>query len=46
MNEACTKANLMQTKNSCESIKEGLEMLKEEGWFSEKEYESFSQMLT
>jgi hypothetical protein len=46
MNEACAKANLMQTKNSCESIKEGLEMLKEEGWFSEKEYESFSQMLT
>ncbi len=45
MNEACTKANLMQTKKSCESIKEGLEMLKEEGWFSEKEYEFFSQML-
>lgn len=46
MNEACAKANLTQTKKSRESIKEGLEMLKEEGWFSEKEYESFSQMLT
>jgi hypothetical protein len=46
MNEACAKANLMQTKELCESIKEGLEMLREEGWFSEKEYESFSQMLT
>lgn len=46
MSEACAKANLTQTKKSRESIKEGLEMLKEEGWFSEKEYESFSQMLT
>ncbi len=46
MSEACAKANLTQTKESRESIKEGLEMLKEEGWFSEKEYESFSQMLT
>jgi hypothetical protein len=46
MNEACAKANLMRTKESRESIKEGLEMLKEEGWFSEKKYESFSQMLT
>ena len=46
MNEACAKANVMRTKESRESIKEGLEMLKEEGWFSEKKYESFSQMLT
>ena len=46
MSEACAKANLTQTKKTRESIKEGLEMLKEEGWFSEKEYESFSQMLT
>jgi hypothetical protein len=46
MTEACVKANLMRTEKSRESIKEGLEMLKEEGWFSEKEYESFSQMLT
>ncbi|MCW3993793.1 MAG: hypothetical protein NWE85_04425, partial [Candidatus Bathyarchaeota archaeon] len=46
MSEACAKANSTQTKKSRESIKEGLEMLKEEGWFSEKEYESFSQMLT
>lgn len=46
MNEACVKANLMRTKKSRESIKEGLDLLKEEGWFSEKEHESFSQMLT
>lgn len=46
MNEACAKVNIMRTKKSRESIKEGLEMLKEEGWFSEKKYESFSQVLT
>jgi len=46
MTEACVKANLMRTKQSRESIKEGLEMLKEEGWFSEKECESLSQMST
>lgn len=46
MNEACAKANLMRTRKSRESIKEGLKMLREKGWFSEKKYESFSQMLT
>jgi len=46
MNEACMKANLLQKPNMVESIKEGLEMLKEEGWFSEKECESFSRILT
>jgi len=46
MTEACAKADMMQTEKSRKSIKEGLEMLKEEGWFSGKEYESFSQMLT
>jgi len=46
MREACAKANLMRTRKSRESIKEGLQMLREEGWFSEKESESFSQMLT
>lgn len=46
MSEACAKVNILQTKSSRELIKDGLEKLKEEGWFSEKEYESFSQMLT
>ena len=45
MNEACVKANLLQKSSILESIKEGLQMLKEEGWFSEKEYESFSKNL-
>jgi hypothetical protein len=37
---------MLQTKKLRELIKSGLEKLKEEGWFSEKERESFSQMLT
>lgn len=45
MNEACAKTNIL-TKNSCKSIRIGLEMLKDEGWFSEKEHESFSRILT
>jgi len=46
MSEACAEANILRTKNSRDSLKIGLEKLKEEGWLSEKEYESFSQMLT
>jgi hypothetical protein len=46
MDEACAKANILGTRNLCESIKIELEKLKEEGWVSEKECESFSQMLT
>ncbi|MDH5266485.1 MAG: hypothetical protein OEW62_02265 [Candidatus Bathyarchaeota archaeon] len=46
MNEACAKANILRTKNLRESIRNGLERIREEGWFSEKEYGSFSQMLT
>ena len=46
INEACAKADILRTKNSRESVSNGLEKIREEGWFSEKEYESFSQMLT
>jgi hypothetical protein len=45
ISEACEKANIL-VKDSSQSIKIGLERLKEDGWFSEKEYESLSQMLT
>jgi len=45
MNEACEKANILLTKNSRESIRKGLEKIREEGWFSEREHEFFSQML-
>ena len=46
MNEACVEADVLRTKNLRESIKRGLEKLREEGWFSEKECESFSQSLS
>lgn len=46
MREACAEANILRTKNSRDSLKIELEKLKEDGWLSEKEYESFSQMLT
>jgi hypothetical protein len=46
MNEACEKANILRTKSLRKSIRNGLERIREEGWFSEREYESFSQMLT
>lgn len=46
MTQACAKANILRTKNSRESIEIGLEKLEEEGWLSEKEHKSFSQILS
>lgn len=46
MNEACAKASILRTRKLRRSIENGLEKLKEEGWFSEKECESYSQILT
>jgi hypothetical protein len=45
MNEACVEVDVLRTKELRESIKTGLEKIREEGWFSEKEFESFSQSL-
>jgi len=45
MNEACTKINMLRTKESRKPIKTGLKELQEEGWFSKKEYEIFSETL-
>lgn len=45
INEASSKANILKTKFMRELIRNGLEQLKEEGWFSEKEYETFDQKL-
>jgi hypothetical protein len=44
INDACTKANLLQPKAS-ESIKKGLDALKANDWLSEREFESFSQAI-
>jgi len=43
--EAAANADLLKSEVALESIKSGLEQLKMEGWFSEKEYEAFKQML-
>ncbi len=45
INEACAKVDILRTKDLRESIRNGLGKIREEGWFSEKEIESFSQML-
>jgi hypothetical protein len=45
MNEACNKANLLQKNNILELIKQGLETLKEEGWVSERECQTFIEIL-
>ncbi|MGQ9506788.1 MAG: hypothetical protein ACUVTB_02875 [Candidatus Bathycorpusculaceae bacterium] len=45
ISEAGEKADILKTNAKREKIKDGLEKLKVEGWFSEKEYESFKQAL-
>jgi len=44
LDEAGMKANILETSMR-EQIRDGLRSLKQEGWFSEKEYEAFSQAL-
>jgi hypothetical protein len=45
INEACSKANLLDAESLRQSIAAGLNKLKEDGWLSEQERESLSQML-
>jgi len=40
------KVGILHTKSRREQVKNGLEQLKAEGWFSEKEYEALIQKLT
>jgi hypothetical protein len=46
INEACLKANMLEAENLRQSIEAGLNKLKENGWLSEQEYKSFSQIMT
>lgn len=46
INEAGAKANILKIENLRESVRNGLERLKEEGWLSEEEHNTFSQILT
>lgn len=43
--EAGEKANLLKSEASRKAMSEGLKKLREEGWFSDKEFEAFSQKL-
>ena len=45
INEAGVKANILQIENLRGSVRNGLEELKEEGWLSEEEHNTFSQTL-
>jgi DNA repair exonuclease SbcCD ATPase subunit len=45
INEACLKANLLEAENLKQSIETGLNKLKEDGWLSEQECKSFSQVM-
>jgi hypothetical protein len=45
INEAGAKVNILQIENLRESVISGLEKLKEEGWLSEEEHETFSQTI-
>ncbi len=46
INEACSKVDLMRSKESVESIKNGLSELKTQGWLSDDEFVFFGQVLT
>jgi len=43
INEASEKADMLKSSAIREQISNGLKYLKEEGWFSEKEYEAFEK---
>jgi hypothetical protein len=44
INEACSKANLLDAENLKQSVVAGLDKLIEDGWLSEQEYKSVSQI--
>jgi hypothetical protein len=46
INDACSKANLLGSKEKVELIKNGLSQLTTDGWLSDGEFESFSQALS
>ncbi len=43
--EACLKASILQKEKEQESVKNGLNKLKEQGWLSDSEFEEFNQAL-
>jgi hypothetical protein len=45
INEACKKANMLESKEDLALMKKGLSDLELEGWLSASEYESFSKIV-
>jgi len=45
INEAGAQVDILKTRFMRELVRNGLEQLREEGWFSEKEYKAFNQKL-
>ena len=43
VSEACLKASLLQTEKAQESVRSGLDKLKEQGWVSKSEFQEFNQ---
>jgi uncharacterized membrane protein len=43
--ENSARVDMLKSATALESARSGLEQLKTEGWFSDKEYETFKQML-
>ena len=46
VSEACLKANLLQMEKAQEAVRSGLNTLKEQGWLSDSEFESFNQTVS
>jgi predicted nucleic acid-binding Zn-ribbon protein len=46
INEACSKANLLGSKERVELIKNGLNQLRTDGWLSDSEFEYFGHLLS
>jgi len=46
LNDAGVRVNILRTKKSRESIKKGLEELKDEGWISEDEFQTYGDLLS
>ena len=46
ISEACLKANLLQMEKAQESVRSGLDKLKEQGWLSSNDFELFSRAVS
>lgn len=46
ISEACQKSSLLQTEKAQESVRSGLDKLKEQNWVSNSQFEEFNQAVT